>query len=172
MPEITRTRDVIIFQKGDTFPVRVSHSMVLGGWGGGQGVQWVDSGTDDFAVTYSDGLPNGFLLWGSDEDSDRFTSATLNQPVYRFAVMGFGGWVVSVKNFERYTLASRLAPPLVPISYQPQDSLYFSLRGLITKEDEWTVSGDPRAPNGHSIGVVIQAPSALTNDYLTVQVRL
>lgn len=172
MPEIARTRDVIIFRKGDTFPVKVANSMVLGGWGGGQGVQWVSSGTDEFAVSYSDGIPNGFLLWGSDEDSDRFTSTTMNQPAYQFAVMGFGGWVVSVKNFERYTLASRLSPPLVPLTYSSSDPLYFSLRGLITKEDEWTVSGDPRAPNTLTIGVVIQAPSFLTNDYLTVQVRL
>jgi hypothetical protein len=172
MPEINRSRDVIVFRKGDTFPVRVSSTMVSGGWSGGQGVQWTNASQDEFVVSYSTGLNHGFLLWGSDEDSDRYTATTLNQPVYQFAVMGYGGWILSTRTFEKYTLASRITPPLVPITYQPEDEVYFSLRGMFTKEDEWTISGDPRAPNTNVVGVVIQSPDLVTNNYLTLQVRL
>lgn len=172
MPEILRTRDVIVFKKGDAHAVTVSPALAAAGWAGGQGAQWFDTGKDEMAVTASDGLPHGFLLWGSDETPDQFTSMTRNQPAYQFAVLGFGGWVIATKNFERYTLASRLVPPLVPIVYQPQDKILFSLRGLFTNEDEWTISADPRAPNGNFIGSVVQAPSALTSDYLTLQLRI
>mgnify|MGYP001572084581 CR=1 FL=1 len=172
MPEVFRTRDVIVFKKGDAHAVTVSSSLVGAGWPGGQGVQWFNTGRDELAVTTSDGLPHGFLLWGSDETPDQFTSMTRSQPAYQYAVLGFGGWVIATKTFERFTLASRLSPPNVPIVYQAQDKILFSLRGLFTKEDEWTLSGDPRAPNGNIIGVVIRPPSVLTDGYLTLQLRI
>lgn len=171
--EILRTRDFVIFKKGDTQVVSISPALARSGWLGGQGVQWVDVGRDDFVVEASDGQVQGFLLWGSDESSDQFTAMTRNQPAYGFGVMGYGGWLFSTTTFERYTYASRVAPPLVEIVYRAQDELVFSLRGRLTNEDEWTLSGDPRAPNDNVMGVVVQAPSAvLTNNYLTVQARI
>lgn len=169
MPAIDRTRDLIIFKKGDTLPVTVSPAMVTGEWSGGHGVQWFSSGRDEFAVTTSDGPAHGFMLWGSDETSDRYTAMTRTQPNYRFGTMGFGGWLISVRNFEQFTLASRLASSEAPLTYAVNDVLFFSLRGRWTNEDEWTISGDPRGANPYQVGVVVQAPSALTNGYLTVQ---
>lgn len=172
MPQIDRTRDLIIFEKGDTLPVVVSSAMVSGEWAGGQGVAWTTSSRDEFSVTYSDGVANGFMLWGSDEVSDRFTAMTRTQPNYRYGVVGFGGWLISTRNFEAYTYASRVTPPNVALSYAVNDQVYFSLRGLFTKEDEWTLSGDPRAPNTNVVGIVVQPPSTATNGYLTLQLRL
>lgn len=172
MPQIDRTRDLIIYQKGDTFTVSLSPTLATSEWSGGQGVSWFDTGRDEFTVSASDGKAHGFLLWGSDEDSDRYTAMTRYQPNYRFAVMGFGGWIVSTRAFEKHTWASRQVSSSVPLTYGENDLVYFSLRGLPTKEDEWTLSGDPRAPNGNVVGVVVQAPSPKTNGYLTLQLRL
>lgn len=172
MPEISRTRDFVIFKRGDCYAVSISPSLAQTGWVGGQGVQWFNSGRDELIVEVTDGNPQGWLIWGSNESSDQFTAMTRNQPAYEFGVMGFGGWLFSTIAFERYTYVSRITPPLVEIIYQPQDKLYFSLRGLWTKEDEWTLSGDPRAPNDNLGGVAVQSPSAANNHYLTIQARL
>lgn len=172
MPEIDRTRQVVTFKKGDCYAVSIAPSLARDGWLGGQGVQWFDAGRDDLVVEASDGAAQGFLLWGSDEPSDKFTAMTRNQPAYEFGVLGFGGWLLSTTTFERYTWASRQVGPLVEITYQPQDELVFSLRGRWTKEDEWSLSGDPRAPNENVMGVVVQPPSILTNNYLTIQARI
>lgn len=172
MPEIERTRDVVTFKKGDCYTVSVSPGLAQSGWLGGQGIQWFDAGRDDLVVEATDGAAQGFLMWGSDEIPDRFTSMTRNQPVYEFGVIGFGGWLFSTTTFEKYSWASRQVGPLVEISYQPQDQLVFSLRGRWTKEDEWTLSGDARAPNENVMGVVVQAPSALTDGYMTIQARI
>ncbi len=172
MPEIDRTRDVVVFKKGDCYTVSVAPSLARSGWLGGQGVQWFDSGRDDFVVEETNGEGQGFLLWGSDEPSDKFTAVTRNQPIYEFGVVGFGGWLLSTTTFERYTWASRQVGPLVEIVYQPQDPLVFSLRGRWTKEDEWTFIGDPRAPNENVMGVVVHAPTAFTDNYMTIQARI
>lgn len=169
MPEIDRTRDVVIFAKGDTMAVAVSPSMAASGWAGGQAVQWFASGKDEFAVELSDGAPQGFMLWGSDEDSDQFTAMTRQFPRYQFGVMGFGGWLMSTRTYETHTLASGRTTPIV---YSPQDELLLSLGGKWTTEDEWTVTADARAPNENVAGVVVQAPSAVNNFFLTLQVRL
>jgi len=171
-PEQFRTRDCVILLKGDAYPVTVDPVMASGGWKGGQGVQWVASDKDEFLVTYSDGLYAGFALWGSNESSDEFTAMTRNQPSYQFATVGAGGWIIMTTSFEQYTYASRQAGPLVPIVYNASDRLVFSLRGYWTKEDEWTLSGDPRAPNGYFIGFVIQPPSTATQQYMTIQVSI
>lgn len=169
MPEIPRNRDCYVLVKGDTFTATVNASMASGGWRGGQGVQYTTGALDELTVTYSDGLYCGFLLWGSDEISDKFTAMTGNQPFYRFAVIATGNWLISTTQFEKYTWASRQAGPLVPITYNPSDRLVFSLRGYWTKEDEWTLSGDPRGANSYFLGFVAQVPSALTNNYMTIQ---
>lgn len=170
--ELPRSRDCIILVKGDAYPVTVDAAMASGGWQGGQGVQWVASPKDEFLVTYSDGFYAGFMLWGSDEAADQFTAMTRNQPFYRFATVGAGGWHISTRSYEKYTYASRQAGPLVPIVYTASDRLVFSLRGYWTTEDEWTLSGDPRAPNTYFIGFVSQPPSAVTADYMSIQVSI
>lgn len=169
MPEIIRARNCIVFHKGDTLTVAIDDAMAAGGWPGGQGVMWKDSSQDEFLTTYSDGRGVGFLIWGSDEDADQFTALTRNQPTYRFAVMIFGNSLISTSSFEQYTYASRIAgPPFVPLVYGPNDPLYFSLRGLWTKEDEATLSGKPYAPLD-PVGIVAQLPKPSNNNFLGIQ---
>lgn len=170
--EIVRDRDLIVLVKGVTFPVRVNTALATSGWQGGQGAAWVDSTEDTFIVGPSDGRYGGFLLWGSDEEADRRLGNEKNQVLYRFATLCVGSWVVSTRTFETYTWASRQAGPLVALTYSPGDLLYFSLRGYFTKQDEWTASGDPRAPNTGIVGRVAQVPSALTKNYLTIHTAI
>lgn len=173
MSGLTRTRDCIVEVKGDTYPVAISDRLAREGWKGGQGVQWAASTKDELLVDRSDGYYAGFMLWGSDESSDQFTAMSGNQPFYRFATVCAGGWLIHTTSFERHTYASRIGGgALVPIVYTESDRLVFSLRGYWTKEDEWTLSGDPRAPNTFYLGFVAQAPSALTSNYLGIQVSI
>lgn len=156
--EVARSRDVVIFSKGDSITVELDPS--LRSWSGGLGVAWASGGDKDtFAVQASDGLFGGFFLWGSDESGDQFVSLTRSQPSYGYAVMGTGNWVGYFSNYEIYTYASRIGGgPLVPLVYNPTDLLYFSLRGLWTKEDEWVLSGDPRGTLPWSCGYVVCPP--------------
>jgi hypothetical protein len=170
--EIARTRDVIVLVTDLSFPVMVDSTMAQAGWPGGQAVTWAPSIYDNFVATFSDGTYGGFMLWGSNESADQFSAYTGNQPTYQFGVMCVGTWVVATIAYERYTLQSRLVPPLVPNVYTVGQRLRFSLRGLWTPQDEWTISGDPRAPNEFLVGSVIQAPDASNNNYLMVQTAL
>jgi len=172
MTEIFRTRDCVVFFKGDAYTVAISPQMKQGGWAGGQAVMWQDSPLDEFRVTYSDGLYGGFFLWGSNESSDQYVSFFKNQIEYGFGVLCLGGWLISTLTYERYTYASRISGPLVPIQYVEGQRLRFSLRGYFTTEDEWTLSGDPRAPNGYYIGSVTQSPKSLNDSYLGVQTSI
>jgi hypothetical protein len=172
MPEILRSRDCIVFFKGDTTTVAVDQAMVTGGWPGGQGVQWVAGAGDERIVTYSNGLYGGFLVWGSDEDGDRFTAITRQQPHYRYATLFSGGCLISTSSYEQYTYASRIGPgPLVPLVYQAQDILYLSIRGLWTKEDELTLSGNPLAP-AFFTGFVAQIPKPSNRNFLGIQTSM
>lgn len=172
MPEIFRSRECVVFFKGDTQTVAVSQAMVDGGWAGGQGVQWVNAAVDDRVVTYSSGLYGGFLIWGSDEDGDRFTAMTRQQPHYRYATMFSGGCLIATSTYEQYTYASRIGGgPLVPLTYSIQDILYLSLRGLWTKEDELTLSGSVLAP-AFFTGFVAQLPKASNRFYLGIQTSM
>jgi hypothetical protein len=139
---------------------------------GGSGVTWAATQSDTFLATYSDGTYGGFLLWGSDEPADQLVSYVRNQPTYRFGVACFGTWVISTLAYERYTLESRLIPPLVQNVYPVGQRLRFSLRGLWTIEDEWTISGDARGSNDYLIGSIMQAPSARNNFHLLIQTAL
>jgi len=174
MPEIFRTRDTVVFVKGITYTVKASNALITAGWPGGQGLMWADDPGTEFAVTFADGgRGSGFAMWGSDESSDEFTGMTEGQPAVGYLVMGSGSWIMSTLSFEVYTYASRVAGPLVEIAYNPGQKLFWSLRGLWTIEDEWALSGDPRAPNVDPVGFVTQVPNAtLTNNYLTVQTTL
>lgn len=167
-----RDRDCYVLFKGDAYAVAVSQAMKTQGWQGGQGVKWIDSPRDEFLTTFSDGLYGGFMLWGSNEDSDTYASLTGNQPEYGFGVLCAGGWLISTRTFERYTWASRQVGPLVPLNYIVGERVRFSLRGYWTKEDEWSLSGDPRGSNGYFIGSVVQAPSADNNFYITLQTSI
>jgi hypothetical protein len=169
--EVARSRDLIIYKKGDAFAVAVSPDLAVSGWSAGQGAQWYDSGRDEITVSLSDGLAEAFFLWGSDETADKFTSMSRNQPTYKFAVVGMGGWIISTSSFERYTYATRGLPNPTPIVYTPSEDLFYSLSGKLTNEDEWSLSGDPRAPNDNVVGVAIQAPSFVTSNYITVHMK-
>lgn len=172
MPEIFRSRDCIIFFKGTIQPVAIDPVMVAGGWPGGQGVKWVNLPGVDLAVTYSDGLYGGFLIWGSDEDGDQFVSNTRSQVIYRYGSLFFGGGLISTRTYEQYTWASRTAGgPLVPLTYGIQDILYLSSRGWWTKEDEMTLSGHLMAP-AFSSGVVAQVPKANNRYFMGIQTGL
>jgi hypothetical protein len=169
--EILRSRDCVVFFKGDTQTVAVDQAMVNGGWPGGQGVRWVQGTGDERIVTFSNGLYGGFLVWGSDEDGDRHTAITRQQPHYRYATMFSGGCLISTSSYEQYTYASRLAGPLVPLVYQIQDILYLSLRGLWTKENELTLSGSPLAP-AFFTGFVSQIPKVSNRNFLGIQTSM
>ena len=172
MPEIIRARDCIVFFKGDSYMVAVDDAMVRGGWPGGQGVQWTSSGADERTVTYSRGLYGGFLVWGSDESGDKFVSMSKSQLTHRYATIFLGGNLISTTSYERYTYASRVGGgPLVPLVYNANDPLYFSLRGLWTKEDELTLSGDPLMPCFFT-GFVAQIPKASNKYFLGIQTSL
>jgi len=173
MTEIIRSRDCVVFFKGDSTTVTVSAAMVAGGWAGGQGVQWDGTIVDDRVVTYSTGLYGGFLVWGSAEVGDRYTAISDQQTAYRYATMFFGGCLISTSTYERYTYASRLAGPLVPLVYQPNDVLYLSSRGLWTKEDELSQQSpaNPFAP-AFFTGFVAQIPKPQNNYWLGIQTSM
>jgi len=175
MPEFNPTRDVVVQFKGDSYTVSVDSAMRTKGWVGGQGVKWVNSGQDEFLVSFSDGLYGGFMLWGSNESSDQFVATEEQQPTYGYGTFCAGGWLIQTVAFERYTWFSRtFGGPLVPIVYIIGQRLVFSLRGLFTNEDEWTLSGDPRAPNGFFIASVVDVPQPNARGvfYITVQTSI
>lgn len=164
--EAFRSRDVVVHTLGDAYPVAVSSSLISSGWQGGQGVSWTLGGTKDtFEVEASTGRYGGFLLWGSDEVPDQYTSITRYQLAYGYAIFCTGNWVAWFSLYEKYTYASRLGGPLVPLTYSPMDRLYFSLRGYFTKEDELTLSGDPRAP-ASACGFVMIPPASFGDPML------
>lgn len=168
-----RSRDCVVLFKGDAYFCEIADSLAATGWPGGQGVKWSPNAKDGFFVEQSDGLYAGFLLWGSDESGDRYTGLTQNQVVYKFGTLCAGGWLIMTSSYERYTWASRQGPgPLVEIDYKESDRLVFSNRGLWTKEDEWSLSGDLRAPNDYYIGFVVQAPNAENDYFLTIQTSI
>lgn len=172
MAEIIRGRDCIVLFYGDRQTVAVDTAMLAGGWPGGQGVQWANVTPDVRTVTYSHGLYGGFLVWGSDEVGDRFTSMTRNQVVYAEATMFSGGCLMMTTSYEQYTYASRSGGgPLVPLVYAPNDVLYLSLRGLWTKEDELTLSGSPLAP-AFFTGFVAQIPKPSNRNYMGIQTSM
>jgi len=172
MAEIIRTRDCTVHFKGDAYPVMLSPAMLTAGWPGCQGVMWSDSPKDEFQVTFSDGHYGGFLLWGSDEPSDQWTAMTGQQLKYGYGILCAGGWLISTTTYEKYTYASRIGGGvLVPITYEVGTRLVFSLRGLWTNEDEWTLSGLP-VENTYFLAYIVQAPRASNNYNLVLQTAI
>ena len=172
--EFPRTRDCYVLFKGDSYTVSVSQAMATQGWIGGQGVKWVDSPHDEFIVTFSDGIYGGFMLWGSNESSDQFTSMTGAQPLYGYGTFCAGGWVIATIAFEQFNYASRSGGgPLVPILYTVGQRVLFSRRGYWTNEDEWSQAPlDPRRPNTYFIGNVVQSPAPENNNYIVIQTSI
>lgn len=127
---------------------------------------------EELTVRASTGIANGFMLWGSNEVDDAYTSLTQNQVYYKYGTLCLGGWFIDTLTFERYTYASRQAGPLVPLVYSPETPLRFSLAGKWTPEDEILLSGDPRGSNPNVYGYVTRAPSVWTEGYLGVQTFL
>lgn len=174
MAELFRSRDCTVFFKDDAYTVTVDAALVSLGWPGGQGVQFVGSvgSADDLAVvSFSRGFFGGFLVWGSDEAGDDFTAMARNQPQYQFATMMSGSALIATSSYERFTIASRLVPPLVPLIYTVDEPLYLSLRGLWTNEDELTIIGDPSAP-AVMAGFVTQRPREDNNFFLSIQTMM
>lgn len=168
MTKLERTRDVVVLVRDADLPVMLDASMVQTGWVGGQGVEWTGSAAP--TVRISDGLWGGLMLWGSSESSDQWVGLTESQPQYQAGTILIGGWVVSVKWYERYTYVSRMSGgDLVPLIYNENDRVRLSRRGLITIEDEWDLSGDPRGQNDWYMGVVVQAPNSRNDQYLTLE---
>lgn len=168
---ILRSRDLLLFFKGDIYTVTPDPVMLAQGWAGGQGVMWAPGFNDERTVTFSDGRYGGVILWGSDEDADQFLGITGTQEVNYFAVFAAGGNLLTTRTYERYTYASRLAPPLVPIVYTPNQILYYSLRGWFTPEDEATLTLKPWAPN-FFVGFVAQVPREDNDWFLGVQTSM
>ena len=163
-----KSRDLNVYLRGKTFTVAASPALLQSGWVGGSGLQWADGVF--WTASQSDGERGaGIALWGSSESSDAWTSLAGSALAYGQIVVGSGSWVVSTRSFEQYTWASRQAGPLVPLVYTAQARLRWSLRGLLTVEDEWDLSGDPRGPNPHIVGQVIQR---LPSDFLTAALSL
>jgi hypothetical protein len=171
--EIIRTRDVIVFVKGLTFTVPVTPRAATLGWQGGLFFQWTQPVGDEMLADLSDGLYGGMALYGSDETSDKYTSMTGNQSAYKYVTLMAGGWLIATTAFEKYTYASRMGGgPLVPIDYHASDRLVISLNSRLTSEDEWSLSGDPRAPNSYFIAFLSQIPTSGRNGYMTVQLSI
>ena len=173
MTEIVRFRDCVVFSMGDTTTVTVSSDMIANGWAGGQGVQWVGTSVDDRVVTYSTGFYGGILLEGSEEVGARYTAMTDQQLTYHYATLMFGGALISTPTYERYTYASRLVGPLVPIIYKSNDILYLSSRGLWTNEDEMSLQAPPN-PDAPAFfaGFVAQIPKPSNNYWLGIQTSM
>ncbi len=178
----TTERELSVFHKGDSMPMKIDAAMAAAGWAGGTFVRWVDDGSGEPCVTIADGRYCGFSPWGSNEPADQYTSMTPSQARYKFITLFFGGNFVATTSYERYTYISRHGPgPLVPLVYAPQDFLYVSENGLPTVEDESNPAVNPGGlfPNGDPIvvpflyfGIVAVAPSALTDDRLYMQTNV
>jgi hypothetical protein len=166
--DIIRGRDCMVFSKAEVYAVGIDDAMLAGGWPGGQGVTWIDSPSEVPMVSYSNGLYGGFLIFGSDESADQYVSSTQNQLVYGIGVIATGNAIISTSSYEKYTYASRIGPgPLIPLVYAPGNPLYFSKRGLWTKEQEGTPLG-----SNFFTGFVVQAPMPINQFFLGVQTSL
>lgn len=173
MTEIVRSRDLVLFYRGDNYTVTPGPGMIETGWKGGQGVMWSSGVNDERTVEISDGRYGAFMPFGSDEEADMHTGLSGTQRSARWVTILLGGNLISTSTYERYTWDSRngVGPADVPIVYTPNQVLYLSKRGFWTNEDEATLSGDPWAPNFFT-GFVAQIPKASNNWFLGVQTGL
>lgn len=171
MTEIVRSRDLILFFRGDNYTVTPGPNMIASGWLGGQGIRWVPGVNDERTCEISDGRYGAVALYGSDEVADMHTGLSGTQRTARWITVLTGGNLLSTLTYERYTWASRQAGPLVPIIYTINQVLYFSLRGYWTNENEASLSGQAWAPNFFT-GFVAQVPKVSNNYFLGIQTGL
>jgi hypothetical protein len=171
MTEIVRSRDLIVFFKGDNYTVTPGPGMVANGWLGGQGVTWIPGVNDERTVGISDGRYGGIAMFGSDEVADMHTGLSGTQRTARWVTILLGGSLISTSTYERYTWASRQAGPLVPLVYTPCQILYMSSRGYWTNEDEAPLTGALWGTNFFA-GFVAQVPKANNNYFLGVQTSM
>jgi hypothetical protein len=171
MPDIINGRDCTIYFRGDSQTVAVHPDLVTSGWPGGVGVQWCDAQEDVRMVQASHGLYGGFLVWGSNEDADRYLSSSGQMPHLRYATLFVGGSLMHTSTYERFTWASRQVGLSAPLEYKINDPLYFSLRGYWTNEDEMTLSGHSEAPCFFT-GFVSQLPKESNQWRLGIQTSL
>lgn len=172
MTEITRERELIVLVKGNSNTFRIDDTMAQNGWAPGQAVMWADANEDTFMLTYSDGRYGGFLYEGSNELANQYISSVGSSQKYRYATLCAGTWVISTTTYEKYTYASRISGPLVPLVYSVGERLLFSQRGLFTKEREWQLASNPNINTDLFIATVIQVPSAANKFYLMVQTSI
>ncbi len=132
-------------------PVTLDSTLLQTDWSSGLGVKW---GADLWSVTLSDGICDGLVVDFSSDAGAKYTASYLSGRYYRRANLIFGNWLVESDNFEQFTYASRQLGPLIPINYTPNTPLRISLRGLLTVEDEWALSSDPRGSNPQVVGLV------------------
>lgn len=178
----TAQRELSIFHKGDSMPMKIDAAMAAKGWAGGTFVRWVDDGTGEPCVTIADGRYCGFTPWGSNEPADQYTSVTPSQSRYKYITLLFGGNFVATTTYERYTYVSRHGGgPLVPLVYTAQQFLYVSENGYLTNQDESNPAVNPGGlfPDGTPItvpflyfGIVSVPPSAATDDRILIQTNV
>lgn len=170
--DIVRGRDCTLFVKGDTHAFPLDPTLLAGGWVGGQGVTWTSSTSGLPTLGYSQGLYGGILIWGSDEQGDRYTALTGQQLKYGYGVLMVGRGLISTIAYEHYSYASRTGGgPLVPLVYTPGEVLYLSRRGYWTNEDEMILAADPNAP-AFFTGFVAQRPRANNQYRLGIQTSM
>lgn len=173
-------RDLVLFHKGDTLPMRITDTFARAGWAGGTFVRWVDDGTGQPALDKADGRYCGFFAFGSNETGDQYTAMTGQNPKYKYGILFFGGNFLATITYERYGyLARHSLGPMTPLVYSSQQVLYISENGLITTENESDTTlypahsfpnGDPMVPNSFVFfGVCSLPPSAASDNYLFAQ---
>ena len=180
--DYTSMREVSIFHKGDSMPMRIDAAMASRGWAGGTFVRWINDGTGEPCVTIADGRYCGFSPWGSDEVADKYTSMTRTNPIYRYITLFFGGNFLATTTFERFTYQSRHGVgPVTPLVYSPQQFLYVSENGILTNQDESDPAVNPGGlfPDGSPIlirflyfGLCSVAPSVLNNNRIFLQTNV
>lgn len=186
MPGITNlsvvlNRDLVLLHKGDTLPVSIDSDMAASGWSGGQFVRWVDAGTGMPTVTVANGTYCGFMMFGSDEEGDQWTSFVASQVTYKSAILTFGGNVFYTRTYEveGYMYRHGLGPS-APLVYEPNQVLYISENGKITNENESNTAlfpahdfpdGSPIVANSFVFFGVCSVPpdDVLTSGFICVQ---
>lgn len=180
LPELSR--DMVLMVKGDSMTVVLDPSLVASGWTGGTFAKYTTTLTGFPTIAKSDGRYCGFFLFGSDEEADQLTGMELQNVVYSYAVLQFGGNVAYLRHYEKFGYAARHGGPQVALVYTPNQLLYVSENGLVTNENESDlgVFGAHNFPDGTPVvdksfiafGLCFAPPSALTSDYIGIQTNI
>lgn len=180
LPELSR--DLVLLVKGDSMTVAVDPGLAASGWPGGMFAKYTVSPTGFPTVMKADGRYCGFFIFGSDEDADQLTGMELQNVVYSYVVLQFGGNVAYVRVFETLGYAARHGGPQTALVYTPNQLLYISENGLVTNENESDLGtyGAHNFPDGVAVpdmsfvafGLCFVPPSILTNGYLGIQTNI